>query len=105
MAKECIYRETILDDLDRDMKVANKKRLSAKENHCDEDQIMYAAVLNHLIGFRNYITDLPAAYVVDKEKINDVVEEIHSCEHNNGEMFDKGMMHALGIFMKHIEEI
>lgn len=104
MSENCINRETILNDLDRDMKAMNKKRLSAKENHCVEDQMRYAAVLNHLIGFREYIS-LPAAYVVDKEKINDAVEEIHSCEHDNGEMFDKGMTHALGIFMRHIEEV
>lgn len=102
---EYLKRETILDDLDRDAKVLNKKKRLAKENHCHEDYMIYYTACKHLLGFRNYITDLPAAYVVDKEKINGAVEEIHLCEHENGEMFDKGMMHALGIFMKHIEEI
>lgn len=70
-----INRQTILDDLDIDIQVTNKRRLSAKESHCVEDRMCYAKRLDHLRGFRNYIKSLSPANVVEKEMILDFIED------------------------------
>lgn len=45
---EYIDRETILDDLEIDIQVTNKKRCSAKESNCVEDRMRYFKRLDHL---------------------------------------------------------
>lgn len=77
---EYIDRETILDDLDIDIKVTNKERLLAKERHCVEDRMRYAKKLDHLRGFREYIKNLSTANVVEQEKIDKAIEEMNSME-------------------------
>lgn len=52
---EYIDRETILDDLEIDIQVTNKKRCSAKESNCVEDRMRYFKRLDHLRGFINIL--------------------------------------------------
>lgn len=84
---EYINRETILDDLDIDIKVTNKERLLAKERHCVEDRMRYAKKLDHLRGFREYIKNLSTANVVEQEKIDKAIEKIVAKSYNEADTY------------------
>lgn len=59
-----IDRETILDDLDIDIQVTNKKRRLAQERNCVEDRMRYHKKLDYLRGFYQYTKSLPTADVI-----------------------------------------
>lgn len=93
---EYIDRETILDDLDLDIKVTNKRRLLAKERHCVEDRMNCAKTLNHLRGFSEYIKSQPTVRAISLDKVKKAREEIDDlaryfdndcCSDNRDSMF------------------
>lgn len=73
---EYIDRETILNDLDIDIQVTNKKRRLAQERNCVEDRMRYHKKLDYLRGFYQYIKSLSTANVIPLDKVKKAREEI-----------------------------
>ena len=57
-----------------------------------------------IIGVKKYIKVIPTANVVEREKIDKAIAEIHSYKHGNGSMFHYGMIKAIEILEKNIGE-